>query len=188
VKYAWIQSHQKEFTVASMCEFLNVSRSCFYAWLNAPKTEREKENEALIGQLRILFQEGRGNYGTRRLKRKLQKLGKTVSRRRIGRLMKRAGLVCKTKRKFKVTTDSKHNLPIASNLLARQFTVEKPNQTFVGDITYVATQEGWLYLAVVIDLYSRQVEINGVEINGVRLEWHLLKPKQLKYCIKDYLK
>jgi putative transposase len=140
-----------------MCEFLNVSRSCYYAWLNAPKTEREKENEALIDQLRILFQEGRGNDGTRRLKRKLQKLGKMVSRRRIGRLMKRAGLVCKTKRKFKVTTDSKHNLPIASNLLARQFTVKKPNQTFVGDITYVATQEGWLYLAVVIDLYSRQV-------------------------------
>ena len=71
--------------------------------------------------------------------------------------MKRAGLVCKTKRKFRVTTDSKHNQPIAPNLLERQFTVEKPNQTFVGDITYIETQEGWLYLAVVIDLYSRQV-------------------------------
>jgi putative transposase len=157
VKYAWIQSHQNEFTVASMCEFLNVSRSCFYDWLNSSKTEREKENEELIEQLRILFQEGRGNYGTRRLKRKLQKSGYTVSRRRIGRLMKRAGLVCKTKRKFRVTTDSKHNLPTAPNLLARQFTVKQPNQTFVGDITYSATQEGWLYLAVVIDLYSRQV-------------------------------
>jgi putative transposase len=138
VKYAWIQSHQNEFTVASMCEFLNVSRSCFYDWLNSSKTEREKENEELIEQLRILFQEGRGNYGTRRLKRKLQKSGYTVSRRRIGRLMKRAGLVCKTKRKFRVTTDSKHNLPTAPNLLARQFTVKQPNQTFVGDITYSA--------------------------------------------------
>ena len=157
MKYAWIKNHQNEFTVASMCQFLNVSRSCFYDWLKRPKTEREKENEALIDQLKMLFEEGRGNYGTRRLKRKLANLGLTISRRRIGRLMKRAGLVCKTKRKFKVTTDSKHNKPISPNLLERQFSVEKPDQTFVGDITYIETQEGWLYLAIVIDLYSRQV-------------------------------
>jgi len=71
--------------------------------------------------------------------------------------MKRAGLICKTKRKFKVTTDSKHHQPLSPNVLERQFNVEKPNQAFVGDITYVETQEGWLYLAVVIDLYSRQI-------------------------------
>ena len=140
-----------------MCLFLKVSRSCFYDWLKRPKTEREKENEALLILLKRLFKEGRGNYGTRRLKRKLADLGYTVSRRRIGRLMKRAGLICKTKRKFKVTTDSKHNQPISPNLLERQFSVEKPDQTFVGDITYIQTQEGWLYLAIVIDLYSRQV-------------------------------
>ncbi len=110
-----------------------------------------------MDHLKILFQEGRGNYGTRRLKRRLASLGYTVSRRRIGRLLKRAGLICKTKRKFRVTTDSKHQLPIAPNRLARQFNVEKPDQYFVGDITYIETQEGWLYLAVVIDLYSRQV-------------------------------
>ncbi|WP_419582114.1 IS3 family transposase, partial [Thiolapillus sp.] len=137
--------------------FLNVSRSGFYDWQDAPKTEREKENEELIEQLGILFQEGRGTYGTRRLKRKLKEVGYTVSRRRISRLMKRAGLVCKTKRKFRVTTDSKHKQPIAPNLLERQFTVDKPKQTYVGDITSIETQEGWLYLAVVIDLYSRQV-------------------------------
>ena len=157
MKYAWIQSHWKEFSIASMCEFLNVSRSGFYDWQDAPKTEREKENEELIEQLGILFQEGRGTYGTRRLKRKLKEVGYTVSRRRISRLMKRAGLVCKTKRKFRVTTDSKHKQPIAPNLLERQFTVDKPKQTYVGDITSIETQEGWLYLAVVIDLYSRQV-------------------------------
>jgi len=157
VKYAWIKDHQNEFTVSSMCLFLKVSRSCFYDWLKRPKTEREKENEALLILLKRLFKEGRGNYGTRRLKRKLADLGYTVSRRRIGRLMKRAGLICKTKRKFKVTTDSKHNQPISPNLLERQFSVEKPDQTFVGDITYIQTQEGWLYLAIVIDLYSRQV-------------------------------
>jgi len=157
VKYAWIKNHQNEFSVLSMCQFLTVSRSCFYDGLKRPKTEGEKENEALIDQLIILFKEGRGNYGTRRLKRKLADLGHTISRRRIGRLMKRAGLICKTKRKFKVTTDSKHHQPLSPNVLERQFNVEKPNQAFVGDITYVETQEGWLYLAVVIDLYSRQI-------------------------------
>ena len=157
MKYAWIKSHQNEFTVASMCQFLNVSRSCLYDWLKRPKTEREKENEELIGHLERLFQAGRGSYGTRRLKRKLADLDYTVSRRRIGRLMKCAGLICKTKRKFKVTTDSKHNKPIAPNLLERQFNVENPDRYYVGDITYIETQEGWLYLAMVIDLYSRQV-------------------------------
>jgi len=140
-----------------MCQFLKVSRSCFYDWLQRPKTEREKLNKELINHLKTLFLEGRETYGTRRLKRKLEDLGYTVSRRRIGRLMIRAGLICKTKRKFKVTTDSKHNKPIAPHRLERQFKVEKPDQYYVGDITYIETQEGWLYLAVVIDLYSRQV-------------------------------
>jgi transposase InsO family protein len=152
-----MKNHQNEFTVAAMCRFLNSSRSCFYAWLKRPKTQREKQNEVLTDQLKILFKDGRGNYGTRRLKRKLANRGHTISRRRIGRLMTRAGLICKTKRKFKVTTDSKHHQPLSPNLLERQFNVEKPDQTFVGDITYIETQEGWLYLAVVIDLYSRQV-------------------------------
>jgi UvrD-like helicase C-terminal domain/HTH-like domain/UvrD/REP helicase N-terminal domain len=147
VKYAWIKSHQNEFTVAAMYQFLNVSRSCFYDWLKRPKTEREKEDEVLTGHLKDLFQEGRGNYGTRRLKRRLADLGYPVSRRRIGRLLKHAGLICKTKRKFKVTTDSKLHHPIAPNRLERQFNVAKPNQVFVGDITYIGTQEGWLYLA-----------------------------------------
>ena len=142
MKYAWIKNHQNEFAVASMCRFLKVSRSCFYDWLKRPKTEREKENEELIDQLTILFKEGRGNYGTRRLKRKLSDLGQTISRRRIGRLMKRAGLICKTKLKFKVTVDSKHHQPLSPNLLERQFSVEKPNQTFTGDITYIETGEG----------------------------------------------
>ncbi len=140
-----------------MCQVLKVSRSCFYDWLTRSQTAREKENEVLIGHLKDLFQEGRRTYGTRRLKKRLADMGYTVSRRRIGRLMKRAGLICKTKRKFKVTTDSRHHQPIAPNRLERQFNVNQPNQAFVGDITYIETREGWLYLAVVIDLYSRQV-------------------------------
>ncbi len=95
--------------------------------------------------------------GSRRLKRKLSEQGFQVSRRRIIRLMKKAGLYCKTRKKFRATTDSSHNKPIADNLLDRQFNVTEPDRYFVGDITYIATDEGWLYLAVVIDLFSRMV-------------------------------
>ena len=136
---------------------MSVSRSCYYEWLASPKTDREKENEELIEILKVLFEKGRGSYGTRRLKKKFAELGIIVSRRRIGRLMNQAGLWCKTKREFKATTDSKHNKPVAPNLLERQFTVSQPDRYYVGDITYIYTQEGWLYLAVVIDLFSRKV-------------------------------
>ena len=121
------------------------------------KTEREEENERLIEMIITLFQAGRGLYGTRRIKRKLKEQGKIVSRRRIGRLMSRAGLACKTKKNFRVTTDSKHNKPFAPNLLNREFTVSEPDRYYVEDITYISTQEGWLFLAVVIDLFSRKV-------------------------------
>lgn len=98
-----------------------VPRSCYYEWLDSPKTEREQENEKLIEILKVLFEKGRGIYGTPRLKNKLTEQGIVVSRRRIGRLMRQAGLWCKTKKKFKATTDSKHNKSIAPNLLGRQF-------------------------------------------------------------------
>jgi transposase InsO family protein len=136
---------------------MKVSRSRYYHWIKSPKTEREKENEQLIATLKDLFEKGRGSYGTRRLKNKFSEQGITVSRRRIGRLMVQAGLWCKTKKRFKVTTDSKHNKPIAPNLLKRQFTVSEADRYYVGDITYIQTQEGWLYLAVVIDLFSRKI-------------------------------
>lgn len=105
----------------------------------------------------MIFNNSRNTYGTRRLKKALAKEGLIVSRRRIGRLMKAMGVSCKTKRKFNVTTDSKHQLPVAENLLNRQFSVNKPDRCYVGDITYIPTQSGWLYLAVVIDLFSRKV-------------------------------
>lgn len=136
---------------------MSVSTSSYYDWLNRQVSRREQENQSLTERLECLFEQGRGAYGTRRLKRLLANEGQVVSRRRIGRLLKRAGLSCKTKRKFKVTTDSKHNKPVAPNRLKREFTVNRPNRCYVGDITYIWTHEGWLYLAVVIDLFSRQV-------------------------------
>jgi putative transposase len=157
VRYAWIKQHINEFSVSSTCRFMNVSRSAYYAWLERSQTTLEKEDIELIEMIKVLFKKGRENYGTRRLKKALAGKGWYISRRRIGRLMRIAGIACKTRRKFKVTTDSKHSLPIAPNRLDRQFRATHPNQTYVGDITYIYTQEGWLYLAVVIDLYSRQV-------------------------------
>ncbi|HIB94074.1 MAG TPA: IS3 family transposase, partial [Candidatus Lambdaproteobacteria bacterium] len=120
-------------------------------------SQRELEDQTFMEKIRMAFYEGRSSYGARRIKRALKHLGFQMSRRRVGRLLKRLGLCCKTKRKFKTTTDSNHNLPIAPNLLNRNFTPRTPNQCYAGDITYIPTDEGWLYLAVVIDLYSRKV-------------------------------
>jgi transposase InsO family protein len=136
---------------------MEVSRSCYYEWLNGVETDTEKENKELIEMIKPIFSESRSTYGTRRIKQQLKKAGKIVSRRRIANLMYVANLACKTKRKFKATTDSNHRLAISPNLLDRQFKVDNANHVWAGDITYIPTGEGWLYLAVVIDLYSRQI-------------------------------
>lgn len=140
-----------------MCKCLRVSRSAYYGWLNSSPSAKKLADEKLMKKIRMIFNKHKKRYGARRIKKELAKEDLIASRRRISRLMKIADLCCKAKRKFKVTTDSKHNLPISPNLLDRNFTADKPNQAYVGDITYIPTQEGWLYLAVVIDLFSRQV-------------------------------
>lgn len=157
MKYAWIASNATQLNIRLMCQLLGVSRSAYYDWLNASPCLRKNEDDELIKKIQAIFTQSRDTYGTRRMKRMLSQQNLHISRRRISRLMKQQQLVCKTKRKFKVTTDSKHQLPIAPHLLQRQFTVEQPNQCYVGDMTYIPTREGWLYLAVVIDLFSRQV-------------------------------
>ena len=159
MKYAWIQEQQKsnEFNVDAMCEALDVNRSGYYAHKNAPPTFRENEDERLTKLIVKSFYESDRNYGTARIQGDLREWGENVSRRRIGRLMRKAGLVCKTVKKFKATTNSKHNESISPNLLNRNFKTEKPNQVWVGDITYIWTDMGWLYLATVIDLFSRKV-------------------------------
>jgi putative transposase len=157
VKYAWIRQHTDDFPVDVMCRFTGVSRSAYYDWLHRPETACGKADSELKEVIKQAFLKSRATYGTRRLKEALFKQNQRVSRRRISRLMRETDLACKTKRKFKATTHSKHDLPVAGNLLDRQFKADKANQVYAGDITYVHTQEGWLYLAVVIDLYSRQV-------------------------------
>ena len=136
---------------------MNVSRSGYYEWLQNPECDGIKEDNEITVMIKQVFEEGRSTYGSRRIKKRLAQKTLTVSRGRITRLMRESNLVCKTKRKFKVTTDSKHNKLVSPNLLQRQFNVTAPNSYWVGDITYVPTEEGWLYLATVIDLYSRKV-------------------------------
>jgi hypothetical protein len=140
-----------------MCRLLNVTRSGFYNWIQAQPSARQKENEMLVEKVKRIFNESFNTYGTRRIRKMLLKEDLTVSRRRIGKLMRSMGLSCKTKKKFKVTTDSAHQLPISKNWLSRRFDIGQPDKCYVSDITYIRTQEGWLYLAVVIDLFSRKV-------------------------------
>jgi len=140
-----------------MCKVLSVGRSGYYHWLHRPPSSKDLEHEKIGSLIKLIFIKNRNAYGARRIKKALSKEGLIVSRRRIGQIMRNEHLYCKTKRKFKVTTDSKHNLPVAPNLLNREFSVDQPNKYYVGDVTYIWTEEGWLYLAVVLDLYSRQI-------------------------------
>lgn len=142
-----------------MCECLDVHRSNYYHWLatEEPRLIRRGKHEDLSEKIKMIFVENKCRYGVRRIRNILITMGYTVSKKRIGYLMRSQGLYCKTRRKFKHTTDSNHMMPIAPHLLNRAFTVKQPDKVYVGDITYIATQEGWLYLAVVIDLFSRRV-------------------------------
>jgi len=141
-----------------MCEILDVNRGCYYRWLREKfPSKRALENRELSERIKMIFIQHKCRYGSRRIRETLLTMGYAVSRRRVIKLMKSLQLCCKTKRKFKQTTDSNHQLPIAPNLLQRDFSPAQPNQVYAGDITYIATQEGWLYLAVVIDLFSRRI-------------------------------
>jgi transposase InsO family protein len=140
-----------------MCDVLKISRNGYYSWRTHPFNERTEKNIKLLPMVRQIHSESGGTYGTRRIAKALQAMGISCGRSRARTLMKMAGLVAKQKKKFRVTTDSKHNLPVAPNLLNRKFDVEKPNHFWVSDITYVWTAQGWLYLAVIIDLFSRQI-------------------------------
>jgi transposase InsO family protein len=134
-----------------------VSRGGYYAWRKRSKSARQKENERLIPIVRAAHRKSKETYGARRIAIEVEAHGSPCGRTKAGTLMKLAGVAAKQKKKFKATTDSKHNLPIAPNLLNRQFEVKEPDTVYVSDITYIWTHEGWLYLAVILDLFSRQV-------------------------------
>ena len=140
-----------------MCRLLEVSRSGYYEWLGRPPSPRAEADQQVQARVQYYFAQGRGTYGTRRIKHLLAQEGLRVSRRRIGRLLAQAGLRCKTRRRFKAPTAAGQAQMVAPNQLNREFTAQAPDTVYVGDITYLPTGEGWLYLAVVLDLCSRAI-------------------------------
>lgn len=157
MKYQFIKENQKQHAVGLLCQELDVSRSGYYAWLTRPESTRTSENRQLKKVITESFESSRKTYGYRRIHRSLQAQKKTCGKHSVARLMKSLRLQPKTKKKFKATTNSNHRLPVHHNHLKRDFMPKQMNQSWVSDITYIATNEGWLYLAVVMDLYSRQI-------------------------------
>jgi transposase InsO family protein len=161
VKYAFIQRHKRIWPIRVQCRVLGVSVSGYHqhlARLRQIAQRRHLSDEALLVHISAVYAESRGAYGWPRIWRQLRRQGIRVGKLRVQRLMQQHGIQARGKRRFHVnTTDSRHDLPIAPNRLDRNFTVAAPNQAWVGDFTYIATEEGWLFLAVVIDLFSRKV-------------------------------
>jgi putative transposase len=140
-----------------MCKVLQVSKSGYYAWRHRKPCTRTQENQILSQNIKQIHQNSRRTYGSPRIHASLRAKGFQVGRQRVVRLMAQLGICARSKRKFKATTDSVHHFPIAQNLLERNFTTSGPDQAWVSDITYIWTAEGWLYLAVILDLFSRRV-------------------------------
>jgi len=148
---------KSKYHINEMAEFLKVSRSAFYRWQRFGESQKAREDANLKVRIRKLFERSRQTYGAVRIAKDLQDEDVKCGRFRTTRLMKELSLIPKAKKKFKATTDSKHNKGFAPNLLGQKFAVAAPDMVWAGDITYVPTREGWLYLAVVIDLFSRKV-------------------------------
>ena len=152
-----IDTEKKAYPITLLCDVMQVSRPGYYSWRTREKSARQKEYEKLIPVVQEAHRISKGTYGARRISEEVKAHGTTCGRDKARTLMKLAGISAKQKRKFKVTTDSKHNLPVAPNLLNREFKVEEPDRVYVSDITYIWTNAGWLYLAVILDLFSRQI-------------------------------
>jgi transposase InsO family protein len=167
VKYQFIAKHRDQFSITAMCRVLSVSRSGYYAWRNRPVSLRKMANDILLEQIKATHQKSRQTYGSPRIQAELVAQGIKCGRNRVARLMRLHGLSANQKRAFKVkTTDSNHDQPIAPNLLDQDFEADQPDQKWLTDtlapahsagVTYIPTAQGWLYLAVVLDLYSRRI-------------------------------
>lgn len=152
-----VHAERDQFPVAVSCRILGVSRSGYYRWARSSPSLQARADVRLAAEVQDIHREHRGRYGSPRVHRELRARGCRISRKRVARLMRQAGLCGRAPRRFRHTTDSRHGHRIAPNLLARDFCAAAPNRVWVGDITYVPTSDGWLYLAVLIDLFSRRV-------------------------------
>lgn len=156
MKYAWIEAHRDGFCVDSMCRLLRVSKSGLYDWRSRPQSRRSQDDARLVVELHACHKRHRGKYGRPRLTADLRAGGLRVNHKRVYRLMRREGLRACRPRRFVRTTDSRHALALAPNVLEQRFEAAAPDRVWLADITYVPTEEGWLYLAIVMDLFSRK--------------------------------
>jgi putative transposase len=185
VKYAWIDGQRKAYALPAMCTTLEVSVSGYRAWKRGGSPQRKRLTDAqMLALIRAIHRELKGAYGSPRLVRELRGRGFPASKPRVERLMRENGIRARHKRRYKATTDSKHGLPVAPNLLARDFAPGAPNQAWVADITYIWTDEGWLYLAMVLDLFNREIVgwsikprmTTDLVIDALTMAWFRRKP------------
>ncbi len=169
MKYHFMAKHKQQYRIKQMCQVLGVSASGYYAWRKGSPNQRQKEDERLTERIQAIWQDSRGTYGSPRIHAELQAQGARIGRKRVVRLMRQAGLRAKTqKRKRPCTTVSDPAHPVFANRLDRQFSASAPDQKWLADITYIETQEGFLYLAGILDMYSRQIV-------GLAMEAHMEK-------------
>lgn len=203
MKYAWIDEQRDSYPLQALCEMLSVSTSGFAEWKRGSEPRYWLSDAQLLAVIGAIHQEYRQAYGSPRITQELKLRGIPTSLARVKRLMKVHGLRAKHKRRYKVTTDSKHTLPVVSNHLNRQFQTQRPDEVWLADITYIPTREGWLYLAVVMDLYTRMIVgwsmdsrmTRELTLNALRMARFKRKPKSSvlhhsdrgsQYCSHDY--
>jgi len=200
-----IKENTTDFSIKMMCKLLSVSSSGFYGWLNRPLSNRAQQNAILSAEIKALFDKEYKRAGAKRIAKRLRQQGIRAGRHRVARIMRLNGWHAKAAKKFKATTNSNHKLPVAPNLLQQNFSAGRPNEKWVSDITYVWTEEGWLYLAVVMDLYSRVVVgwsmsermTSQLVMDALQMAiWRRNSPKDIiihsdrgsQYCSHDYQK
>jgi putative transposase len=203
VKYAWIETQRGRYPLAALCDALSVSTSGLGTWKRGGQARTRLPDAALLTLIRAIHAESKGAYGWPRVWKELQARGIPAGKERVRVMMQAHGIRGRHKRRYKATTDSKHDLPVAPNRLDRQFETTAPDQVWTTDITYIPTQEGWLYLAVVMDLYSRMIVgwamdarmTRTLVISALRMAWFKRKPKPgllhhsdrgSQYCSHDY--
>lgn len=203
MKYAWIETQRGRYPLAALCDALSVSTSGLGTWKRGGRARTRLSDAALLTLIRAIHAESKGAYGWPRVWKELQARGIPAGKERVRVMMQAHGIRGRHKRRYKATTDSKHDLPVAPNRLDRQFETTAPDQVWTTDITYIPTQEGWLYLAVVMDLYSRMIVgwamdarmTRTLVISALRMAWFKRKPKPglmhhsdrgSQYCSHDY--
>ena len=185
MKYAWIAEQGKSYPLSDACNVLDVSISGYRAWKRGGTPDRKRLTDSqMLALIRAIHTELKSAYGSPRRVRERRARGFSASKERVGRLMRENGIYARHKRRYKVTTDSKHGMPVAANLLDRNFTPAAPNQVWTSDITYLWTDEGWLYLAIVLDLFNREVVgwslkprmTTDIVTNALTMAWFRRRP------------